>query len=197
MGFETDTEVTEFFRTYKKPPHSFIAMQAEGREWLDMFSKESVAKFDYVFTDAMTWTNRDGKRMRLWIKEETEVGDPQDFMEQLVSQIEKIFSTEPVAIYVNPLYLPTEINDRFDELWTDERVDRVIKVLAENNVALEISNKLKTPRAHMIKKAKAAGVKFTFGTNNANKDTLGRMEYCIEMARECDLKPDDMWIPGM
>jgi len=196
MGFETDAEVDAFIRTYTKPPQSYIAMQAEGREWLDMFSRESIAKFDYVFTDSMTWTNRNGKRMRLWIKEETEVGDPEDFMEQLVSQIERIFSTEPVDIYVNPLYLPNEINDRFDELWTDERIDRVIKVLAENNVALEISNKLKTPRADMIRKAKAAGVKFTFGTNNTDEASLGRMEYCIEMVRECGLTPDDMWMPG-
>lgn len=197
MGFETDAEVDEFFRNYKKPPHSFIAMQAEGREWLDMFSPQSVAKFDYVFTDAMTWTNRDGKRMRLWIEEETEVGDPQDFMEQLVSQIETIFSSEPVDIYVNPLYLPAEINDRFDELWTDERIDRVIKVLADNGVALEISNRLKTPRAHMIRKAKAAGIKFTFGTNNGDANSLGRMDYCIRMVEECGLKPDDMWMPGL
>ncbi len=196
MGFETDAEVTEFFKNYRKPPHSYIAMQAEGREWVDMFSKESVNKFDYVFTDAMTWTNRNGKRMRTWIPEETEVGDPEDFMDQLVAQIETIFSTEAVDIYVNPMYLPAEINDRYDELWTDERVDRVIKVLAENKVALEISNRLKTPRAKTIRKAKAAGVKLTFGTNNTDENSLGRMDYCIRMAQECGLKPDDMWMPG-
>ena len=77
-------------------------MQAEGREWQELFSKETIAQFDYVFTDAMTWTNDDGERMRLWIKEETEVGDPQKFMEQLVSQIESIVRNEPINIYVNP-----------------------------------------------------------------------------------------------
>ncbi len=197
MGFETDAEVDEFFRDYKKPPHSYIAMQAEGREWVDMFSEESVAKFDYVFTDSMTWTNRNGKRMRLWIEEETEVGDPQDFMEQLVEQIETIFSSEPVDIYVNPTYLPNEIVRRYDELWTDERIDRVVKVLADNNVALEINSRREIPTAKIIKKAKAAGVKLTFGTNNGDEGSLGRMEYCIEMVEECALKPDDMWMPDI
>ena len=44
--------------------------------------------------------------MRLWIKEETEVGDPQDFMDQLVDRIVTIVTTEPIDIYVNPTFLP-------------------------------------------------------------------------------------------
>ncbi len=160
-----------------------------------MFSEDVISKFDYVFTDAMTWTNDNGKRMRLWIKEETEVGDPQDFMEQLVTRIEKIFSTEPVDIYVNPTYLPDEITDRYDELWKEERMDRVIKTLLDNNIALEINNVRRIPSPAYIKRAKAAGVKFTFGTNNSNADNLGRMDYAIEMILECGLKPSDMWMP--
>ena len=46
-------------------------------------------------------------------------------MDQLVSQIEQVV-TEPVAIYVNPTYLPESIADRYDELWTDERIDRIV-----------------------------------------------------------------------
>ena len=87
-----------------------------------MFIPGMIGKFDYVFTDAMTWTNDDGKRMRLWIKEETEVGNPRDFMDQLVSRIETILAAEPIDIYVNPTYLPEEINSMYDELWTPERI---------------------------------------------------------------------------
>jgi hypothetical protein len=104
MEFETNAAVEEYLASYKKPPHTFLTMQAEGREWLDIFSKETIAKFDYVFTDAMTWTNDNGKRMRLWIKEETEIGDPQNFMNQLVDRIEKIVNNEPIDIYVNALH---------------------------------------------------------------------------------------------
>jgi len=45
----------------------YVAMQAEGREWVEMFSPEVVAQFDYVFTDSMTWRDDKGRRMRLWI----------------------------------------------------------------------------------------------------------------------------------
>ena len=48
----------------------------------------------------------------------------------------------------------------------------------------------------MQARAKEAGVKFTFGTNNGGADDLGRMEYGIDMVYECGLTPQDMWFPG-
>ncbi|MCA1746587.1 MAG: glycosyl hydrolase, partial [Bacteroidales bacterium] len=171
------------------------AMQAEGREWVDMFSPELVAGFDYAFTDAMTWTNRNGTRMRLWMQEETEVGDPEDFMEQLVAQIEKVV-TEPVAIYVNPTYLPDEIAERYEELWTDERIDRVVRALKENGVALELNDRYRLPGSRMIKKAKEAGVKFAMGTNNTGSEDLGMLEWALEMVDQHQLQPTDMFLPS-
>ena len=194
MGFETDSYLQAFVDNYQKPHHTWLAMQAEGREWLDIFSKEVINRFDYVFTDAMTWTNENGKRMRLWIPDETEIGDPQDFMEQLVNQIERIMQ-EPINIYVNPTYLPEEIDHMYDELWTEQRMDRVIHALLENDVALEINNRRRIPSPTFIKRAKDAGVKFTFGTNNSSAENLGRMDYAIQMIEECGLIPEDVWIP--
>jgi len=195
MGFETNDSLENYLASYKKPASTFIAMQAEGREWLEIFAKETIAKFDYVFTDAMTWTNDNGKRMRLWIPEETEIGDPQNFMDQLVNQIESIVNNEPIDIYVNATYIPDELADHYDDLWTEKRMDRVIDALVKNNVAMEINDRRKIPSATFIKRAKQAGVKFTFGTNNAGGDDLGRLEYCIAMIKECDLKTSDIWIP--
>jgi len=196
MGFESDAELARFLDGYNPSPFVWTAMQAEGREWLELFSKESRDRFDYVFTDAMTWTNDRGKRMRLWIPSETEVGDPQNFMDQLVDRIVGIVSNEPIDIYVNPTYLPDEIVDEYDVLWTEERISQVVKALAKSGVALEINNRNRIPSATFIKMAKQAGVKFTLGTNNGGANDLGRMDYAIEMIAECGLRPQDMWIPG-
>lgn len=195
MGFESDEELEAYLDTFQPTPFAWHAMQAEGREWLELFSEENRDRFDYVFTDAMTWTNNRGVRQRLWMPEETDVGDPQDFMDQLVDNIVKVVSTEPIDIHVNPTYLPAEIADQYDALWTEERIDRVVKALAESGVALEINNRFHIPSATIIKAAKAAGVKFTFGTNNGGANDLGRMEYGIEMIGECGLTPQDMWFP--
>jgi len=196
MGYEDDDSLNAFLDSYEPSPFIWTAMQAEGREWLELFSAESRARFDYVFTDAMTWTNDNGKRMRLWIPEETEVGDPQDFMDQLVDRIVTIVSEEPIDIYVNPTYLPAEIANQYDALWTEERIDQVVVALTESDVALEINNRNRIPSAAFIKRAKEAGVKFTLGTNNGGANDLGRMDYALQMISECGLTPHDMWIPG-
>jgi hypothetical protein len=171
----------------------FKGMQAEGREWMTLFSPDTAARFDYIFTDAMTRTNKNGKRMRLWIKEETEVGDPQKFMEELTGKIEQILK-EPIDIYVNPTYIPDEIAARYDELWTNERMDRVINALVKNNVAFEINSRYKLPGIDFIKKAKAAGVKFTFGSNNVVRGDL-QYDYCFKVMNEVGLTAADMWMP--
>jgi histidinol phosphatase-like PHP family hydrolase len=140
----------------------------------------------------MTFTDRKGRRNRIWIPEEVWVDDKQQFMDDLVAKIEAIFSQEPVDIYVNPTVLPAEIMGEYEQLWTKERMAKVVKVLADNNIALEINARYKTPKAVMIKMAKAAGVKFAFGTNNTGRD-LGQLQYCLEMIQECGLTPNDIF----
>ena len=186
-----DSTLFEYINSVAGSP-TFKGMQAEGREWITLFSPEAVAKFDYVFTDAMTFTDRKGRRNRIWIPEEVWVEDKQQFMDDLVAKIEAIFSQEPVDIYVNPTVLPEVIRDEYEQLWTKERMEKVVKVLAENNIALEINARYKTPNSTMIKMAKEAGVKFSFGTNNTGRE-LGKLEYCLQMIEECGLTPNDMF----
>lgn len=186
-----DSTLYAYLDSIKTKP-VFKGMQAEGREWVTLFSPEAVTSFDYVFTDAMTFTDSKGRRNRIWIPEEVWVDDKQQFMDQLVGKIETIFSQEPVDIYVNPTVLPAALTPEYDQLWTLERKQRVIKVLAENHIALEINARYQVPKPDMIKMAKEAGIKFTFGTNNTGKD-LGELEYCLQMIEECGLKPSDMF----
>ena len=178
-----------------KDKNVYVAMQAEGREWVELFSPEAIAQFDYVFTDAMTWRNDDGQRMRLWMENEVVVGEPEAFMDMLVERTVWILENEPVDIYVNPTYLPEELAERYDELWTAERVDRVIAAAVANDVAIEISAGMKLPKPDFITKAKAAGAKFSFGTNNSADRELGKIQYCYEMILQCDLTPEDMFKP--
>lgn len=188
-----DKSLYAYMDTVKSKP-IFRGMQAEGREWITLFSPEAIAKFDYVFTDAMTWTDKKGRRMRLWMPEEVFVENEQEFMDELVSKIENIISNEPIDIHVNPTFLPAVIANKYDELWTDSRIDRFVKVLAENNVALEINSRLKLPSEKILRKAKEAGVKFTFGTNNTDSE-LGTLDYSLEMKEKLNLNYKNMFMP--
>jgi hypothetical protein len=173
----------------------YIGMQAEGREWVSMFSPEAIAKADYVFTDGMTWTDSKGRRMRLWMPDEVFVDDKYQFMEELVETIEWILSHEPIDIYANPTYLPPMIAAEYDTLWTPERMDRVIAALVKNDVAIEINSKFRLPSETFIRRAKAAGAKFSCGTNNGGRDDLGNLEYSREMIAKCKLTQKDLFVP--
>ncbi len=172
----------------------YRAMQAEGREWVNMFSPEMIAKADYVFTDAMTFTDHKGRRMRLWMPNEVHVDDEQQFMDMLVRKIEGVMA-EPIDIYVNPTFLPARIAAKYDELWTEQRMDKVIAAAVKNGVAIEINARYKLPSKKLILRAKKAGVKFACGTNNGGAHDLGNLEYCRRMIRECGLTEENFFKP--
>ncbi len=193
---ETNEGARRFLETLQGQP-VFIAMQAEGREWTQMFSRQTAALFDYVFTDSMTWTDNRGRRMRTWIPSEVgTIADPQEFMETLVDRAVGILDREPVDIYVNPTFLPDQIARDYDRLWTEERMKKVVAALARNHVAMEINDRYKLPSPAFIRMAKEAGCKFTFGTNNGGADDLGRSAYGIRMVEECKLGWQDFFAPG-
>jgi len=196
LGFPTtnDAAIEEYLASMKGQPN-FVALQGEGREWVTLFSREAIAKFDYIFTDAMTFTNDQGKRVRLWIPEETgEIPDAEKFMDMLVDRILGILNHEPIDIHANPTFLPDVIARDYDRLWTAERMQKVIDAARANDIAIEINNRYRLPSPAFIKRAKSAGVKFSVGTNNGDAD-LGRIEYAVAMIKECGLNPQDMFIP--
>jgi len=197
LGFPVDSDagLEPFLREMEGKP-AYKAFQAEGREWVRLFSTTTLAKFDYVFTDSMTWTDDAGKRMRLWIPEEVGViSDAQRFMDALVDRAVGIFATEPIDIYVNPTYIPDQLAARYDTLWTPARMKTIVDALAKNGIAMELNNRRRLPSGAFIDLAKQAGVKFTCGTNNAGAADLGRNEFCAEMIAAHGLGARHFWTP--
>jgi len=196
IGFpiHNDSQIDSILATFRGYPQFYVAMQAEGREWVNTFSKESIDKFDYVFTDCMTFTDEKGRRNRIWMKDETWIDDEEQFMDYMVNTLVKILNTEPINIYVNPTFLPEQMAGRYDQFWTAERMDKVIQAAKSNNIAIEINNRYKIPSETFIKRAKAAGIKFTVGTNNADENFSGAA-YALEMIQNCGLKESDFWLP--
>jgi histidinol phosphatase-like PHP family hydrolase len=73
-------------------------------------------------------------------------------------------------------------------------LQRVIDAALRNDVAIEINNRRRIPSPAFLKIAKAAGCKFSFGTNNAEAE-LGRLEYPMQMVKECGLVWQDIFVP--
>jgi hypothetical protein len=199
-----DKTANDFLKSVQAKP-VFIGMFAVGRDWPGEFSPETIARFDYVMTDAMTVIGR----RRRGKGQPDDIPDPQSFMDELVKLIELVLDHEPIDIYANPTYLPNAIAKDYDKLWTPERMRRVVDALARNEVALEINGKLRLPSIAFIKLAKKKGIKFTFGAvtdlrvgsasdlraGSVSDPSLKNLDYCLRMIEECALTPDDLWAP--
>ncbi len=192
-----DAEVRSYYEEVKNHPFLF-GVQGEGRKWTQTFSQEALGIFDYLFTDAMTIIDHNKRNARIYRAEEViRDGVTMDqYMEQIVDQTVKILTNEPADIFANATYIPDDMNPDYAKYWTAERVDRVLDVMEQHNIALEISARYKIPSFEVIKEAKKRGLKFTFGTNNVDAD-FGRLEYCFEAVEECGLTVEDMWFPTM
>jgi histidinol phosphatase-like PHP family hydrolase len=121
--------------------------------------------------------------------------EAQAFMDMLVRRAVGILEQEPIDVYVNPTYLPDSIAKDYDRLWTEDRMEKVIRAAAKNQVAIEINDRYKIPNAAFIRRAKEAGCKFTLGTNNTSPNDLGRSEYGLRLIDECKLESPDFFVP--
>lgn len=192
-----DAEIYSYYEEVKAEPFLF-GVQGEGRRWTQVFSRDALGIFEYLFTDAMTIMDLKGRNSRIYRAEEVRYdgADKDEYMEGIVNQTVLILSNEPADIFANPTYIPEDMQEDYDKYWTDERVDRVLDVLAENHIALEINARYRIPSYDIIRKAKSKGIKFTFGTNNVDAD-FGRLEYATEAVKACGLTRDDIWFPSM
>jgi len=188
-----EESVGNYLASMKDKP-CYVALQGEGREWTRLVSANVLADFDYCFTDAMTFHDDTGYRRRLYVREEVgDLSDTEAFMELYTRKTVEVLR-EPIQIFANPTALPDQLAARYDELWTAARMKRVIDAALEHNVAIEINNRRRIPSLRFLQMAKAAGAKFSFGTNNAEAD-LGKMEYALEMTRALHLTWRDIFVP--
>jgi len=196
IGFPitNDKEVYCFLDSMRTQPF-ILAMQGEGREWVTTFSEEARNEFDFVFTDALTFNDMKGRRVHLWINDEVIIDDEEKYMDMIVDRTCDVLK-EPANVFVNPFFLPDQLNDRYDQFWTEERMDKVISALAMSGMALEINELYNIPNKAIIMKAKKAGIKFTFGSNNISPE-VGKLEHSVRMKKECGLTQQDMFKPNI
>ena len=176
----------------------FKGLQAEWTDWMTCFSPAMLAKVDYVLTDAMTFPGKDGKRAKLWAADaaqRVEMSDKQAFMERFVDWHVEVMAREPIDILANTTWLPASMLEQWELYWTPTRMKKIIAAALKYGVALEISSSYKLPKLPFLKLAKAAGVKFSFGSNGRYPN-MGKLDYCFAMAKELDLQSGHMFKPA-
>ncbi len=72
----------------------------------------------------------------------------------------------------------------------------VIDAAARYHVAIEINSRYRVPHLAFLEMAKAAGLKFSFGSNAHTADAIGIIDYGVEMYRKLGLKLDQFFRPA-
>jgi len=170
----------------------YRGMQPVYPNWAKPFSKELLSQLDYILMDALTLPEKNGGWLAIW-RPDTVVADKQAFMTRYFDFILRILE-EPIDIFGWPTYLPTCISQDYDVLWTDERMHKLVETVVKKDIAVEINEFAKVPKARFITMAKEAGAKFTFGTDSRD-DRAGKLDYCLQMVQQCRLSEKNMFTP--
>lgn len=192
-GITTDAELRTYIQRLRAYP-VYAGLQPMYVGWSQAFSAEAIGELDYVLMDADTVPLDDGSWLRIW-RHDNFIEDMDAFIERYLAHIANILTTEPIHIFGRPTYLPINFARHYDEIWTEARMHTIIDLAKARDIALEIAENVRVPNLTFIQMAKAAGIKFTFGTNARNQNA-GNFHYCIEMAKRARLTREDMFFVG-
>ncbi len=177
-GFVFDGALPADFR---KPPQAYAGVHVQGNEKPGALADASAAGVDYVIAD---------------LAAPGDVTDAEQFVDGLVKRLGEAAQSKRMKIWARATAVPPSLKATYAAVWSPERMDRVIAALKEGDIAVEINDRLRTPSAAFIQRAKAAGVRFAFGSDDTNPHDLGKLAYCVAMIKECHLGSGNLWIPG-
>lgn len=200
----------------------FVATEAAVREYLDAIEEapvfrsaefcwcdgmwsslpdEVMARFDYRIGSNHGFWLPNGSMGSPWWETLPAPWDrePHRLMEILVANLCDMVRAMPVQIAAHSTLIPPALLEREADVhawWTEGLEDRYVEALAESGVALEISNRYRLPHDRLLRKAKAAGVRFSLGSDGHSLAQVARLEWAAETARRVGVGEGDLFVPG-
>ncbi|MBN2292295.1 MAG: DUF1080 domain-containing protein [Pirellulales bacterium] len=192
---ETDAQLCEHLDSVVGKP-VFVGVQVNDRDWMEKHSPELLKRLDFVLADTMIMPmpNDDSKPVKLWQTDKYTISDAKAWMKRYMRHNLRVLA-EPITILANPTYLPAALADKYDQLWTDDRMKTIIQAAIDNNVALEINASSGLPSDRFVRLAKKMGAKFCFGSNNFDDKPIN-MKRCLEVIERFGLTKEDIYVAG-
>ncbi|MEO5819614.1 MAG: family 16 glycoside hydrolase [Vicinamibacteraceae bacterium] len=179
-----DAGVDALVKRYGGKP-LFLGLRADERGWAHAITPKALARLDFVLLDGETLIAR--------LPKTTASTDPQAYGDAVLAATISAITREPIDIYGAPLFLPATFVGQRDAIWNEARQQQLIDALVTHRVAIEINGALQLPGEAFVRKAKAAGAKFTLG--RCAVDTSAG-EYCFGLREKVGLSWRDMYEPG-
>ena len=173
----------------------YIGAQAEWIDWMPCFSREVLSRLDYILTDSWTVRDANGKRIKAFSSGYDPGSDPEAFMKWYVDWIVEILESTPLDIWSHPMWVTRKFSAQLENMWTEERMRRVVTACKNTNTAVEIDSSVRLPTMPFLRMAKEEGVKFSFGASSQGA-RVNPIDWSIATARDLGLTRKDMFQPA-
>jgi hypothetical protein len=202
LGFVVDVEKLEkgkenetLMQHVKRYGHLpvFLGIFRNNLHPLEGVSSATTSQFDYVIGDITRFKNSKGTDVD--ILKNKNIGDKAAFMDAYVNAIATGLDKGDINIWATATLLPESLSAEYDQLWTPERMTKVIDAAKRNNVAIEVYNPKKIPSMAFLKLAKEKGCLFTTG-GLFRENKMSEPDYFYEVIDQCKLDYKDIYIPG-
>jgi histidinol phosphatase-like PHP family hydrolase len=185
---ETDARFERYFDALLPLPVYRSVELDLGREI--RVTLENLQRCDYLIGGIHSLDGRDFFDQSL-----TEFDIPKllDGMLETIDKKARIFGFDILA---HPGLLPVNLRSRAATILDARWDDQLIALALRHGFALEISSRWKLPLPSTIMQAKAAGVKFSFGSDAHHPEQVCALEFSQDLARQCGLGAADLFWPA-
>lgn len=117
------------------------------------------------------------------------------YMEAHLDEADRFAAEMPVDILSHPTLVPIPLRSRpAEELWTEEREERLVSALARAGIAFEVSGRYR-PHERIVRRAVDGGVRLSLGSDGHTGDQVGNLETQLAMTRSLGVRDEDLYDP--
>lgn len=120
---------------------------------------------------------------------------PDAYMDVHLDNVERLAATMPVDIFAHPTLLPLSLRSLPpEELWTEDREERLVNALYAAGIAFEISARYR-PHERLVCRAVSRGVRISLGSDGHAPDQVGDLAFPLAVARRCGVIEEELFDP--
>jgi histidinol phosphatase-like PHP family hydrolase len=112
-----------------------------------------------------------------------------------IANAEQLAATMPVDILAHPTLVTLSLRSLpVDELWTEDREERLVTALFEAGIAFEVSSRYR-PHERLVRRAVDRGVRIALGSDGHSDDQVGDITFSLALARHCGVRDEELFDP--
>lgn len=120
---------------------------------------------------------------------------PGAYMDIHLDNAERFAREMPVDILAHPTLVPMGLRRvPLEELWTDEREERLIEALRRAGIAFEVSSRYR-PHESLVRRAVAAGLRISLGSDGHTAEQVGDIAGPLALVRSLGVRDEDLYDP--